>query len=207
MGMPVLIIACGAIARELVQTIAANDWHHIEIQCLDPNLHNRPQQIPDAIEKEINAASRQYDQIFVAFADCGTGGQLDALLAKHRIERLPGAHCYEFFAGNRSFAQLAETEPASFYLTDFLVRHFDRLIKQGLGLDRHPELLPQYFGNYRRLVYLAQTRSPRLQERAREHANYLGLQYHYCYRGLDPLAQAMQPAIMEQILTAAARSA
>ena len=194
-----LIIACGAIARELIQTMAANDWHHIEVQCLDPALHNQPQRIPDAIENKINSAGQQYDRIFVAYADCGTGGRLDAILAKRGIERLPGAHCYEFFAGSRVFAELSEAEPASFYLTDYLVRHFDRLIKEGLGLDCHPELLPQYFGNYRRLVHLAQTKSSSLQEKAREYADYLGLKYHYCYRGLDPFTEALQPAIADRI--------
>ena len=202
-----LIIACGAIARELIETMTANDWHYIEVQCLDPALHNQPQLIPDAIENKIKSAGQKHDRIFVAYADCGTGGRLDKVLAKYDIERLPGAHCYEFFTGSRVFAELTEAEPASFYLTDYLVRHFDRLIKKGLGLDRHPELLPQYFGNYRRLVHLAQTQSSGLQEQAREHADYLGLEYHYCFRGLDPLTQALQPVVVEQKTTAASRRA
>ena len=101
-----------------------------------------------------------FEQIFVAYADCGTGGLLDKVLAEYDIDRLSGSHCYEFFAGSPAFDDLVEAEVGTFYLTDFLARHFDRLIRTGLGIDEHPELMPMYFGNYKRLVYLSQSQSP-----------------------------------------------
>jgi len=184
---PLLVIACGAIARELVRIKRANGWVHMDLQCLPPQLHNRPEQISAAVERVIEGAGNRYRKIFVAYGDCGSGGALDTVLKKHGIERLPGAHCYEFLAGSEAFRQLAAEEPGSFYLTDFLVAHFERLVIGGLGLDLHPELLPQYFRNYRRVVYLAQTESRELQARAREHAAFLGLDYEYRYCADQPL--------------------
>jgi hypothetical protein len=133
--------------------------------------------------------------VFVAYADCGTGGLLDRALEGTGVERIPGAHCYEFFAGSGVFHDLAAEEPGSFYLTDFLVRHFERLVVRGLGLDRNPGLLPAYFGNYRRVVYLAQTDDPELQALARDHARYLGLEYHYLLRGDAPLTLTLKPLL------------
>ena len=135
-----LIIACGALAHEITALIDANRWQHVSIQCLPAELHNRPEEIPGAVKAKLNATGKQFDQVFIAYADCGTGGMLDKLLEAEGIERLPGAHCYEFFAGTDRFAQLHEREPGTFYLTDFLARNFDRLVIQGLGLDRYPEL-------------------------------------------------------------------
>jgi hypothetical protein len=200
MSASLLVIACGAIARELVQLQKLNQWDHIEFQCLPAELHNTPERIPAAVEAKLESALDQYGGIFVAYADCGTGGLLDAMLAGYGIERLPGAHCYEFFSGSDVFNRLAETEPGTFYLTDFLVRSFDRLVRQGLGLDRHPELMPQYFGNYKRVVYLGQSESPQLQATARQHAEYLGLDYEYLYCGLHPLALVLKPKFEEEAL-------
>ena len=157
MKASVLLIACGALAKEIVEIKRLNNWAHIKIQCLPAELHNRPEKIPAAVKTEIEKYQSEFDSIFVAYADCGTGGMLDKVLADYDIERLPGAHCYEFFSGSNAFGKLADEEPGTFYLTDFLTRHFDRLVKVGLGLDRHPELMPAYFGNYRRLVFLAQS--------------------------------------------------
>jgi hypothetical protein len=181
----VLLIACGALAREIVELIRLNDWDHVRVQCLPAELHNRPESIPEAVRTEIDANRDAFQHIFVAYADCGTGGRLDSLLEEYGVERLPGAHCYEFFAGTSEFKQLAETNPGTFYLTDFLTRHFDRLVRRGLGLDQHPELMQQYFGNYERLLYLAQTESPELESLARKHAAWLGLDYEYVFTGLD----------------------
>lgn len=186
-----LVIACGAIARELVRIKHANNWEQIDFQCLPPRLHNRPEQIVTAVEEAIVRARSDYEQIFVAYGDCGTGGRLDAMLARLNVERLPGAHCYEFIAGSDLFGQLAAEEPGTFYLTDFLVCHFERLVIVGLGLDRHPRLLPQYFGNYQRVVYLAQARSTELESQAREHAAFLGLDYAYLFCGDQPLTRAL----------------
>ena len=185
----VLIIACGALAKEIVELQRLNGWSHIGIQGLPAELHNRPEKIPAAVEAAIEKYRDEYDQLFVAYADCGTGGALDRLLQRYGIERLPGAHCYEFYAGAETFAALSKHEPASFYLTDFLARHFERLVKKGLGLDRHPELMPEYFGNYKRLVYLSQTESAQLETAAREHADYLGLAFEHRHTGLGPVGR------------------
>jgi hypothetical protein len=193
MPASVLVIACGAIARELVRIRKSNGWDHVEIQCLPAELHNTPEKIPAAVRGKIECEKERFEQIFVAYADCGTGGLLDRALEGTGIERIPGAHCYEFFTGSDVFHRLADEEPGSFYLTDFLVRHFDRLVVTGLGLDRNPSLMPVYFGNYRRVVYLAQTESGELQSMARKHADFLGLEYHYYYDGDRPLSLLLKP--------------
>ena len=128
MKAKVLVIACGAIARELVRISKLNQWDHIRFQCLPPKLHNTPERIPEAVRATIESKADDYEKVFVAYADCGTGGQLDKVLEEYGIERIPGTHCYEFYAGTDSFNDLAEDEPGSFYLTDFLVRHFERLV-------------------------------------------------------------------------------
>jgi hypothetical protein len=151
-----LVIACGALAHEIAALRRINGWEHLEVQCLPPELHNTPRQIPQRVRLVIQAARGRFDRIFVAYGDCGTGGQLDAVLAAEGVERLPGAHCYEFFAGTQAFTQMSEAEPGTFYLTDFLVRHFDRLVVRTLGIDAHPQLTGEYFRNYRRVVYLRQ---------------------------------------------------
>jgi len=195
MTAPLLVIACGAIARELVRIKRENQWEQVDFQCLPPSLHNHPEQIVAAVEDAIAGAHDDYERIFVAYGDCGTGGLLDKMLARHNVERLPGAHCYEFFAGSDVFGQLAEEVPGSFYLTDFLVRHFRRLVIVGLGLDRHPQLLPQYFGNYQRVVYLAQAQSAELEAMARGHAAFLRLDYEYRFCGDQSLTCAMGQAV------------
>ena len=155
---PPLVIGCGALARELVELTRRAGLPAMDLTCLPASLHNRPERIPGAVAARIRRARADgYDRIFVAYADCGTGGLLDRVLEAEGVARLEGAHCYEVYAGRAAFAALHDAEPGTFYLTDYLVRNFDRLVVRGLGLDRHPELLPIYFGNYRRLVYLAQT--------------------------------------------------
>jgi hypothetical protein len=187
-----LIIACGALAREIVALRDANDWNQLDIQCLPAKLHNTPNQIPNAVRDAIRANRDRYSSIFVAYGDCGTGGQLDAVLAEEGVERIPGAHCYEFLATPPVFEALADAEPGTFYLTDFLVRHFDRLVIRGLGLDRHPELAEQYFGNYRRVVYLAQTESLQRIVEARAAAARLGLRFEYHFTGYGDLEQSLR---------------
>jgi hypothetical protein len=182
----------------LVRIRELNGWEHIEFQCLPAELHNRPEKIPAAVLAKIAAERDRFERVFVAYADCGTGGLLDKALAGTGVERIPGAHCYEFYAGAPLFAQLAEEEPGSFYLTDFLVRHFERLVVQGLGLDRQPSLLPVYFGNYRRVVYIAQTDDPALRELAQSHAEYLGLEYHYRPSGDGPLSLLLRPLLAQE---------
>jgi len=198
MSARVLVIACGAIARELVRIRELNGWDHVEFQCLPAELHNTPDRIPAAVRSKIGQAQGRFEKIFIAYADCGTGGLLDKMLAEFDIERIPGAHCYEFYAGSDHFHQLAEEEPGTFYLTDFLVRHFDRLVVQGLGLDRQPQLKPVYFANYKRVVYLAQTVSEELLELARQHAQFLGLTFVHQYHGDQPLSLALKPELEKE---------
>jgi hypothetical protein len=171
-----LIVACGALAREIAALRKANGWSSLDVVCLPPELHNRPEKIAGAVREKIREHRNDYEAIFVAYGDCGTGGALDKVLAEEGVERIPGVHCYEFFAGAAAFAELAESEPGTFYLTDFLLRHFDRLVIQALGIDRHPELQPVYFGNYRRLVYLAQAPKPGAEAEAQRVADRLGLE-------------------------------
>jgi hypothetical protein len=182
-----LIIACGALAHEITALRRASDWTAVDVCCLPPALHNRPERIPAAVQEKIREHRGQYRSIFVAYGDCGTGGRLDAVLQQEGVERLPGAHCYEFFAGARAFAELAEAEPGTFYLTDFLTRHFERLVVRGLGIDRHPELAQEYFRNYRKVVYLAQIRSAALLEQARQIAADLGLAFEHRHTGYGEL--------------------
>lgn len=193
----VLVIACGALAKELVALQRLNRWTHIKFQCLPAELHNRPDRIPNAVRSAIEKYQDKYAHLFVAYADCGTGGLLDKTLAEFGVERLPGAHCYEFYSGGEAFAALSEEEPATFYLTDFLARHFDRLVKRGMGLDKHPELMDMYFGNYRRLVYLSQTQSTTLAQAARGHAEYLGLEYEHRHTGLAPISGNIEEHIVQ----------
>ena len=188
---PVLVIACGALAREIVALKKLNGWSALDIQCLPPELHNRPERIPAAVRAAIVAGRANYERIFVAYADCGTGGRLDELLQAEHVERLPGAHCYEFFATSAAFAALGEAEPGTFYLTDFLVRHFDRLVIAGLGIDRHPELADEYFRNYRKLTYLVQVADPELARAARVAAERLGLEYEEHFTGYGDLADSL----------------
>jgi hypothetical protein len=187
----VLLIGCAALTREITALAKLNGWSHLATEWLPAALHNRPEEIPAAVAQRLDAAGDQYDEILVAYADCGTGGRLDEILDPRGIRRLPGAHCYSFFAGSGVFDALQEEELGSFYLTDFLVRNFDRLVVRGLGLDRHPELRSSYFGNYRRVVYLAQTRSEALLGQARDCAERLELEFEHRFTGLEPLGFAL----------------
>jgi hypothetical protein len=190
----VLVIGCGALARELVAVIDQAGLSNVDLTCLPATLHNRPGGIPAAVLAKIRAARPRYERIFVAYADCGTGGLLDLALADEGVERLPGAHCYEFYSGSDVFAAMSDEDPATFFLTDFLARNFDRLVIQGLGLDRHPELLPTYFGNYHRLVYLAQTDEPALVKAARRAARRLGLTFELRRTGYGDLPTGLAAA-------------
>ena len=192
----VLVIACGALAREIAALRRANDWPHLEVRCLPAELHNRPERIAPAVREAIHANRGRFETIFVAYGDCGTGGALDTVLREENVERIPGAHCYEFFAGTEAFAVLADEEPGTFYLTDFLLRHFDRIVIRGLGLDRHPELAPHYFGNYRRLVYLAQVDAPESIVAARAAAQRLGLAFAHRVTGYGGLERGLHATVL-----------
>jgi hypothetical protein len=184
-----LVLACGALAGDLRAVLHADGLErYVEVEYLPANLHNRPEQIAPALRTRLETAAATGRPVFVAYADCGTGGALDALLADHPgVERLPGAHCYEVFAGATVFSALQDAELGTFYLTDFLTRHFDALVWRGLGLDRHPELRDLYFGAYRRTVLLAQAPDADLVACARVAAERLGLAFEHHVTGRDGL--------------------
>jgi hypothetical protein len=182
-----LLIACGALAREIAALRRANGWTSVDVRCLPAQLHNRPERIAPAVLAEIQANREHYAHMFVVYGDCGTRGTLDAVLKAEGVERLPGAHCYEFLATAKVFAELSEAEPGTFYLTDFLLRHFERLVIRPLGLDRHPELASEYFRNYRKLVYLAQAQRPGAIEQARRIADSFGFAFEYRFTGYGEL--------------------
>jgi hypothetical protein len=182
-----LVIACGALAREVAALKRANGWTSLEVRCLPAQLHNRPERIAPAVREVIRENRGHYAQMFVVYGDCGTGGALDAVLRDEDVERLPGAHCYEFLATPQMFAQLADAEPGTFYLTDFLLRHFERLVIRPLGLDRHPELAVEYFRNYRKLVYLSQSPRPGAEAAARRIADSFGFAFEHRHTGYGEL--------------------
>src|SRR3990170_4549525 len=183
-----LLIACGALAREILALVQAQGWTEIAVTCLPAQYHNRPEKIPEAVRGKIREGRGRYDRILVLYGDGGTGGVLDGGLAEEGVERIPGPHCYQFSAGAADFAALTAADPGCFFLTDYLARHFDRLILEGLGLDRHPELRDDYFGNYTKLVYLAQTDDAALRGRAAAAAARLGLAYEHRFTGYGELA-------------------
>lgn len=188
-GPTTLLICCGAVAKEIVALVEDNNWANIHTTCLPAHLHNTPERIPEAVRDKIRAARDSYDRILVLYGDCGTGGLLDRVLAEEGVSRIGGSHCYEVFAGAAKFDELMKTEPGSFFLTDFLARHFDRLVIEGLGLDRFPELRKTYFGRYKRVVYLAQSDDPDLEAKAKAAAKSLGLDYERRYTGYGDFEQ------------------
>jgi hypothetical protein len=188
----VLLIACGALAREIIDLIERNRWTAFDVACLPAKWHNRPQLIAPGVRERIRSAKGRYRKIFVVYGDCGSGGMLDKVLEEEGVERIDGPHCYAFYSGNADFARRQEEDVTAFFLTDYLARHFDKLIWEGLGLKDHPELLPDYFGNYTKVVFLAQTRDEELAKRAMAAAKKLGLAYEYRYTGYGELETALQ---------------
>jgi hypothetical protein len=192
MGLTVapLVIACGALASELRSVLKAQGLADtVEVRYLPANLHNRPERIVPELEPLLDEAVGQGRPVFVAYADCGTGGALDALLERHpSVGRLPGSHCYEFFAGAEQFAAMHEEELGTLFLTDFLAKHFEALLWQGLGLDRHPELRDMYFGNYRRVLLISQTNNEAIVEMGRAAAVRLGLEFEHRHVGMEPFS-------------------
>ena len=185
----VLVIGCGALAREILAVLQANGLDHVDLTCLPAILHNTPSRIHTELEDAISTNRDHYESIFVAYADCGSGGKIAEVCARHGIEMLDGPHCYSFFEGNAAFA--ARDEATAFYLTDFLARQFEAFVIHPLGLDRHPDLRDAYFGNYEKLVYLAQTDDPALDEKARAAADRLGLAFERRFTGYGDLAPAL----------------
>ncbi len=188
----VLLLACGALAREILDLKAANGWDHMDLACLPAIYHNTPEKIPTAVRDAVETHQESYDEIFVVYADCGTSGGLQALCDDLGVKMVEGPHCYSFFEGNAAFAKRAETEFTAFYLTDFLVRQFDAFVMKPLGLDKHPELRDMYFGNYEKLVYQAQTDDPALTEKARTCAEILGLAFERRMTGYGDLETTLR---------------
>ena len=191
----VLVIACGMLAREVLAVRERHGLEHLDLTCLPAELHFRPDRIPAAIDAAIGKAKAQgYENIFIGYADCGTGGLLDKVLEKHGVARMAGPHCFAFYQGEAAFAAVADADITSFYMTDFLCRQFDAFFVQPLGLDRHPELAKDFFGNYEKVVYLAQTENPELEKVAVGAAKMLGLAYEKRATGYGDLEPALKRA-------------
>ena len=191
----ILIIGCGAIAHEVREIIELNNWDNVRLQCLNADLHNTPKILPAKIKESIDSNINDYSKIFLAYADCGTGGLIDLILKDYDIERLDGAHCYEFYSGSSVFEELSEKEIGTFYLTDFLVKNFDRLVVDGLGIQKYPALKEEYFKNYKNVVYLAQKQDNVLESKARECADYLNLEFSALFTGLNNLENQLNKAM------------
>ncbi len=186
------VIACGMIAREVMAVNRMLGFDHIDLKCLPADYHHFPDRIAPAMDRAIaEARAEGFERIFAGYADCGTNGALDKVLEKHGVERIEGPHCFSFYAGNAAFEASLDDYVTTFFITDFLARHFDTFLKRPLGLDRHPELRDAYFGNYERALYLAQTDDPDLDEKARAAADYLGLRYERVFTGYGDLTGAI----------------
>lgn len=191
-GEKVLVIGCGMLAREILAVKAQLSLENLELTCLPAELHYYPDRIPAALDAAIlEARERGFLQIFVGYADCGTGGRLDKVCKKHGVERIAGPHCFAFYQGLNTFATVEDDDMTSFYMTDFLCRHFDAFFMRPLGLDRHPELIADFFGNYEKVVYLAQTDDPALEKVAFDAAKLLGLGYEKRPTGYGDLVPAL----------------
>lgn len=201
-----LVIGCGALATELTTLKKIHGWLDIDVQCLDAALHNRPERIAVQLEAQLTRLHALYDHIFIAYADCGSRGAVDAVAKRFGAERLPGAHCYEFYAGTPLFQRLAEAEPGTFYLTDFLVRHFDRLVIKDLKLESHPELQAMLFGNYRKVVYLAQIDDATLRFQAEAAAETLELPLEIVHTGYGLLGAALEEQVVRIVPSGSANN-
>ena len=191
----VRVIACGMIAREILDVCRMNGLDHVSLTCLPADYHHHPERIAPETDKAIRKARAEgYDHIFVGYADCGTGGMLDKVCQEHGVERIAGPHCFSFYLGNDAFAAADDDYMRTFFVTDFLARHFETFLLKPLGLDRHPELKEMYFGGYERLLYIAQTDDPVLTEKARAGAELLGLAFERRLTGYGDLSPAMRHA-------------
>ena len=185
----ILLLACGALAREIIAIKESNGLSHLDLQCLPAIYHNTPDKIVPAVRAAVAKHRDSYDDIFVVYADCGTGGLLEAACQELGVGMVAGPHCYSFFEGNDVFA--SRDEMTAFYLTDFLVRQFDAFVWEPLGLAKHPSLRDMYFGNYEKLVYQAQTDDPALTEKAKDCAARLGLTFERRFTGYGDLTPAL----------------
>ncbi|AOG10022.1 DUF1638 domain-containing protein [Agrobacterium sp. RAC06] len=191
------VIACGAIAREILAVKALNGLEHLTLECLPAIWHVWPEKIAPALREKIaEARSAGHDNIFIGYAECGTQGEVDRICREEGIERLSGPHCYAFFTGTEKFLAECETEFTAFYLTDLITRQFEAFVIEPLKLDRHPELRDMVFGNYTKIVYLAQTEDAELQAKAKWAADYLKLDYEYRFTGYGDLQPELVAAAL-----------
>jgi hypothetical protein len=184
-----LVLGCGALVYDLLRLIKQNPLlsDKVNLQCLPAGWHNSPQLIAPGVEDYLSKNAHLYEEVYIAYADCGTGGALDRVITKYKAKRIDGAHCYEFFAGKDEFERLSEEEIGTFYLTDYLVKNFNRIMIKGLGLDKHPELFEVYFEHYKKLVYLAQTENEQWNKDAEKYAKDFGFSYEYRFVGTGSL--------------------
>ena len=188
----VRVIACGMIAREVIAVNRQLGFDHVDLKCLPADYHHHPEKIAPAMDAAIvEARAEGYDHVFAGYADCGTYGELDKVCAKHGVARIEGLHCFAFYMGNKTFENEQDATIDTFFITDFLARHFDTFLLRPLGIDKHPELKELYFGNYKKALYLAQTRDTELEIKARQAAAFLGLDYEYRFTGYGDLVPAL----------------
>ena len=192
-SVPVRVIACGMIAREMLDINTQLGFEHVDLKCLPASYHHYPEKIAPEMDLAITQAKDEgFEHIFVGYADCGTGGQLDKVCEKHGVKRIDGPHCFSFYIGNALFEQKSDDFLTTFFITDFLARHFETFLVKPLGLDKHPELREMYFAHYDRALYLAQTKDEELEKLAKNAADFLGLEYDYRYTGYGDLTKAVE---------------
>jgi hypothetical protein len=191
-GPSTLVICCGAIANEIVTIVRENEWEHMKVECLPAKLHNQPDALPEGVRAKIRAGRARGDEVVVLYSDCGTGGGMARVLEEEGVENIGGAHCYEVFTGSEPFKQLMQDEPGSFFVTDFLARHFEKLVFKGLGLDRFPKLRNVYFGKYRKMVYLVQRENPETLKRAEAAAASIQLELEVRHTGYGGFQQFLE---------------
>lgn len=189
---PVRVIGCGMIAREILAVREQMGFDHIDLKCLPAVWHHYPDKIAPGVEDAIlKARAEGFEEIFIGYADCGTGGRLDKVCEKYGVKRIAGPHCFSFYMGNDNFIAETDDHITTFFMTDFLARHFENFFVKPLGLRKHPQLRDMYFGNYEKLLYLAQVKDPKLEQVARDAADFLQLEYVYRYTGYGDLNDAL----------------
>ena len=186
-----LVIACGALSHELIHLTRANNWEHLDVTCVPAKIHHTPAKIPGAFRKKIQENRDHYGRIFAMMGDCGTAGELDKVLEEEGVERIAGPHCFSFLSGNDAFEEWAQDEITAFYLSDFFCWNFDKIVWESLGLDRRDDLAEFVFGNYRKIVYVAQTDNSVLRDKAQEIADRLGLEYEYRFTGYGDMENTL----------------
>ena len=193
------LIACGALARELLVITAQFPDGEVDLTCLPASWHNHPERIVPGLRRKVASLRRKGRRVAVVYGDCGTGGEIDDFLRREKITRIPGPHCYEMYLQQPAFDDEMDREIGTFFLTDYMVRHFERIVMQGMGLRRHPQLRDMYFGNYARVLYIAQTRDPALERKAEAAARELGLAYEYRFAGFGRLTSWVEEAVTEAV--------